>query len=181
MELTDGQIAQKLKERDAAAYEYIIDKYSKQVYYLAYNILHIACTKEDIEECAADVFWEAWTHIHKFDPEKGSFKTWLFMLTKYKALQYKRKLSKPKTLDIDELSIPNASDIEKQLIARQKQEQLIDVIKSFNELDRELFIRRYFYNEKVNDLAEALNLSRPAIDNRLLRGRKIIKEVLSYE
>nr|WP_238442614.1 hypothetical protein [Desulforamulus reducens] len=37
-------------------------------------------------------------------------------------------------------------------------------------------MRRYFFGDKISDLANAFNLSRSAIDNRLLRGRKVIKE-----
>ena len=181
MELTDLQIAQNIKRRDTKTFEFIVDKYSKQMYYLAYNILHISCSKEDMEECVADVFLEAWVNIDKFAPEKGSFKTWLFMLTKYKALQYKRKLEKQKTVNIDDVSIEDTSDIEKLLISRQIQEKVIEIIKGFNKIDQELFIRRYFYNEKIKDLANALNLTRQAIDNRLLRGRKRIEEALTYE
>lgn len=181
MELTDLQIVRNIKQGDTLTYEYIVEKYSKQVYYLAYNILHISCAKEDMEECVADVFLEAWVNINKFDPKKGSFKTWLFILTKYKALEYKRKLSKLQTVNIDDLRIEDAENIEKQVISRQDQEKVIGIINGFNDVDKELFIRRYFYNEKINDLVTSLNLTRSAVDNRLLRGRKLIKEVFSYE
>ncbi len=181
MELTDVQIAQNIQKGDIKTYEYIIETYSKQVYYLAYNILHISCTKEDMEECAADVFAEAWLNINKFDPERASFKTWLFILTKYKALKYKRKISKEKTVNIDDLPIIDNENIEKKIIARQDQEKVIDVINQFNDVDKELFLRRYFYNEKICDLMKSFNLTRSAIDNRLLRGRKLIKEVFSCE
>ncbi len=181
MNLNDLQIVKNIKKGDTKTYEYIVEKYSKQMYYLAYNILHINCTKEDIEECVSDAFLEAWLNIDKFDFKRGAFKTWLFILTKYKALEYKRKLGNQKVINIDELSIEDNLDIEKQLINREEQEKVIDVINGFNDVDKELFIRRYFYNEKINDIAEALNLTRSAIDNRLLRGRNRIKEVFSYE
>lgn len=181
MEPTDLQIVQGIKRRDLKTYEYIVEKYSKQVYYLAYNILHISCSREDMEECAADVFLEVWMNIGRFDSSKGSFKTWLFMLTKYKALEYKRRLSKQKLVNIDDLRIEDGENIERCFIARQDQEKVIEIIKGFNEIDKELFIRRYFYGEKTDDLMASLNLTRPAIDNRLLRGRKLIKEVISYE
>ncbi len=181
LELTDLQIAKNIKRKDTKTYEYIVAKYTKQVYYLAYNILHISCTKEDMEECAADVFFEAWNSIEKFDPEKGSFKTWLFMLTKYKALAYKRRLTKQQTITLEDVQPVDTENLETQLISREEQESIISIINNFNNIDKELFIRRYFYNEKINDLMQSLGLTRSAIDNRLLRGRKLIKEALSYE
>lgn len=181
MELDDLQIAKNIKNRDIQTYEYVVEKYSKQVYYLAYNILHISCTKEDIEECTADVFAQAWLDIDNYSSEKASFKTWLFILTKYKALKYKRKISKQKTVNIDEVLLPNTDDVEKWLITRQEQERVINIINQFNDIDKELFFRRYFYDERIVDLMDSLNLTRSAIDNRLSRGRRVIKEVFLSE
>jgi len=61
---------------------------------------------------------------------------------------------------------------------RQDLEQVMNIINTFAEPDREIFIRRFIKGEKINDLARSLNLSRAAVDNRLLRGRKVIKEGL---
>ena len=84
-------------------------------------------------------------------------------------------------VDIDELEIKDDTDLETQVLLRQDQEKIMNIISSFQKTDRELFIRRFFLGEKINDLAVAFNLSRSAIDNRLLRGRKMIKEGINYE
>lgn len=181
MDLSDLQIVKNIREGDRSTYETIVDTYSKQMYYLAYTILHISCTKEDMEECVADAFAEAWLNIRKFDPQKGSFKTWLLILTKYKALQYKRMAEKQKTIPIDDLHLEDSESIERKVIARQDQEKVMKIINEFSDMDKELFLRRYLYQEKITDLMDALHLTRAAIDNRLLRGRNRIKEVFSYE
>lgn len=181
MELDDLQIVQNIKNRDISTFEYLIEKYSKQMYYLAYNILHISCTKEDIEECVADVFAKVWLKIEEYNPDKGNFKTWLFMLTKYMALKYKRSILKEQTINIDDLFIEDKENIEKKLILRQEQEKIISIIDNFNKIDKELFLRRYFYGESTDALMHSLNLTRPAIDNRLLRCRKTIKEAFYNE
>jgi RNA polymerase sigma-70 factor (ECF subfamily) len=138
--------------------------------------------REDVEECAADSFYKAWTAIGSFNHERSGFKTWLLVLTKYTALEYRRKLLKIGTVNIDELQLMQTeTGVAEHVICRAEQEKLIGLINDFGGVDRELFIRRYFYGEKINDLAESLHLSRAAIDNRLLRGRKIIKEAFLYE
>jgi len=159
----------------------MIGKYTKIVYCLAYNILSKSHSKEDIEECVADVFLDAWIKIADFNEEKANFRTWLLILTKYRALTYKRKKRLSNVVNIEDFEPEDDVNLEKQVLLRQDQEEVIKIINSFPETDREIFIRRFFLGEKINDLAEVFNLSRTAIDNRLLRGRKAIKEVLHHE
>ncbi len=181
MNYSENELISEIKKRNLNAYEFLIREYTKPVYYLTYNILNIGNSKEDIEECVADVFLEVWLKINKFDSERSNFKTWVLILTKYKALAYKRKLKKNYVENIDDYQIEETDTIEKHVIDRETQKKLIETINSFNKMDKELFIRRYFCDEKISDIMQSLGLSRSAIDNRLLRGRKIIKEVLSYD
>ena len=181
LEYARAELVRGIRNRDSAAYEYMIGKYSKTVYCLAYNILSDSHSREDIEECAADVFLDAWIKIAEFDEEKANFRTWLLILTKYKALTYRRKKRLCNVVNLDDVEIKDDTNLEKQVFLRQDQEQVLKIINSFPKTDREIFIRRFFLGEKISDLAKVFNLSRSAIDNRLLRGRKIIKEALHYE
>lgn len=181
MNYSESELISELKKRNLNAYGFLIKEYTKPVYYLTYNILNIGNSKEDIEECVADVFLEVWLKIHEFNSEKSNFKTWILVLTKYKALTYKRKLQRNHYENIDDYRLEEPNTVEKEIIERETQKKLLATINSFNKIDKELFIRRYFCDEKLSDIMQSLGLSRSAIDNRLLRGRKIIKEVLSYD
>lgn len=181
LQYSQSELVERIKAKDVDAYNYMINKYTKTIYCLAYNILSPSLKKEDIEECVSDVFLDAWTKINEFDQEKGNLRTWLLVLTKYKALTYRRKKITRNIVDIEEFQIEDSYNLEKQFFLRQDQEKVVEVINSFNEIDKKIFFRRYFFDEKISDLAKTFNLSRSAIDNRLLRGRKIIKEVLNYE
>lgn len=178
MEYSQADLVRGIKNKDSCAYEYMIHKYTRTVYCLAYSILSQSYSREDIEECVADVFFDAWIKIAEFDEEQANFRTWLLILTKYKALSYKRKRHPVNFVDIAKVELKDDIDLEKQVILRQDQEQVMDIINSFPKTDREIFIRRFLRGEKINDLARSFNLSRAAVDNRLLRGRKAIKEGL---
>lgn len=181
MDYLQVELVQGIRNKDSAAYEYMIDKYAKTIYSLAYNILSGSHSKEDIEECVADVFLEAWIKISEFDETKANFRTWLLILTKYKALTYRRKKRLSNIVDIEDVEIEDDINLEKQIFLRQDQERVMKIISSFEKTDREIFVRKFLLGEKIADLARAFNLSRAAVDNRLLRGRKLIKEGLNYE
>lgn len=179
MQYTESALVEAIKAKDVNAYEYMIDTYSKILYFLAYNILNQSMTKEDMEECISDVFLDAWVNIEDFNSNRSNFKNWLLMLTKYKALGYKRKSKKTKLVDIDNYAISDDYSLEEHVLNKENQAILLKAINNFNITDKRLFIRRYFLGESINDLTKVLNLSRSAIDNRLFRGRKVLKEVLN--
>jgi RNA polymerase sigma-70 factor (ECF subfamily) len=181
MHFSELELISKIKKHNRYAFEILIRQYSKSIYLLTYNILNVCGTKEDMEECVSDVFIEVWQKINQFNPQRGNFKTWILMLTKYKALSYKRALSTMHMDNIEDYQIEIGDDVVQQVIERETQEQLIEIINSLSILDRELFIRRYYLEESIQDLMHSFGLSRSAVDNRLLRIRKTIKEVLTYE
>jgi len=181
VQYSDNELISEIRKRNRNAFEILIRQYTRPIYYLTYNILNACGTKEDIEECVSDVFLEIWQKINQFDIRKGSFRTWILMLVKYKALAYKRKLSAPTVDNIEDYQLEDAHGVEQQIIERETQEKLVETINTFNALDKELFIRRYYFGESIHNLMHSLGLSRSAVDNRLLRSRKTIKEVLSHE
>lgn len=55
------------------------------------------------EECISDVFLAIWDNIDSFDKDKNSFKNWICVIAKYKAINYKKKyLDKIETSEIDD-------------------------------------------------------------------------------
>lgn len=181
MEINTDNLIDELINKNPKTLEYIIEEYSKVVYTFVYRIIGNTGSKEDIEECVSDVFVEVWNNVNDFDSTRGSFKTWILIKAKYKALDYRRKLKKiidfnEYNKDIDKIkSIENIEDI---IVNKEKCEVVLQALNELNEKDKEIFIRRYFLYEKIENMTKKLNLSRKAIDNRLYRGRKKLKESL---
>lgn len=182
MEINADNLIDELINKNPKTLEYIIEEYSKIVYTFVYRIIGNTGSKEDIEECVSDVFVEVWNNVNDFDSTRGSFKTWILIKAKYKALDYRRKLKKiidfnEYNKDIDKIrSIENIEDI---IVNKEKYEVVLQALNELNEIDKEIFIRRYFLYEKIEDMTKKLHLSREAIDNRLYRGRKKLKESLN--
>jgi len=69
---SENELISEIRKRNPNAFEFLIQEYTKPVYYLAHNILNIGSSKEDIEECVSDVFLEAWLKINQFDSKRGT-------------------------------------------------------------------------------------------------------------
>lgn len=66
------------------------------------------------------------------------------------------------------------------VISKENKEEIISIIQSFKEIDRKIFIRRYFIQEDIIEIARSLGIDRTVVDNRLSRGRKVLKEKLTF-
>lgn len=71
-------------------------------------------------------------------------------------------------------------NIEGEIISKENRKEILDLINSMKEVDREIFIRRYFLDEDIELISQKVNMNRANVDNRLSRGRKFLKEKLDF-
>ncbi len=97
------QLIHQISKRKPEALAKIMDIYINNVYSLAKSILCHISTEEDIEECVQDTFLDAWIYIDRYNPDRGTFKTWLLILCKYRALNIRRaRLNRPQEVELDD-------------------------------------------------------------------------------
>ncbi len=175
----EKKMIKKIRKKDTKGLDYIINAYSKKVYFLVNQIIGIY-GKEEVEECVSDVFFAIWNDIEQYDEKRGEFSTFIFMKTKYKALDYKRKLDK-KCIQVEILreNISNtATTTEDIVMDKECNSEIIKIINSFKEPDKTYFYLRYFMYYKIDDIAKKYKTTRASVENRLYRCRLKIKAVL---
>lgn len=177
----DHQWVKRFKSRDKHALEEAIDLSGPSVQALVKRVLSGAGSFEDVEECVSDAFLAAWHNIESYEESRASFRTWLLVLSKYKALDLRRKLLHPGTevtrlRDVESLHSPNPT--EQNVLSRESTRELIDFVRRMSEPDRSLFWRRYFYYENLDELAAMFGLTKKAIESRLYRCRIALKKAL---
>ena len=76
-------------------------------------------------------------------------------------------------------SDPDGSPGPEDLILRREQEmRLLAAVEALEEPDRTLFLRYYYENEKLKDVARDLGMNQSTVKTRLHRGRKLLKQKL---
>lgn len=194
MNITADNVIAQLQRKNPAALEYLMDTYGSGVYGLVYRVLTGIGSKEDIEECVSDVYVAAWENVRQYDGQKGSLKTWLLIVAKYKALDYRRRLSRDKAIICQSVHEPGTeaveatgnigatgSIVEEKVISGEEKRQIVTAINTLGEVDRQIFIKRYFLYENIEDIAKHFGLSRKAMDTRLWRIRNALKPLLRQE
>jgi RNA polymerase sigma-70 factor (ECF subfamily) len=181
--LTDGELHIQLVRRNTKALSTLIRLHTSPVYALTKRILAGIGCNQDVEECCSDVFHTAWEQINEFDPARATLRTWLLMLTRYKALDYRKRLTRTMEQSQDPVilhALPDPSPVtpETKLLQQEEQKRILNALEALQPLDKELVYRRYFLFESVQALAQELGLTRQAADNRLYRARKTLKIIL---
>jgi RNA polymerase sigma-70 factor (ECF subfamily) len=87
----DRRLLAAIAAGDAAAFQAFYRRYSRIVYTLA---LRITGQDHDAEDVVTDVFWELWDKSARYSPSKSTAYTYLMMLTRCRALDRKRGLSR---------------------------------------------------------------------------------------
>lgn len=185
MKINEENFIEHIKKKNQKGLDYFVDTYSKLVYKVVHSVIGSGFYIHSVDECVNDVFLSIWNNIECFDNEKGNFKTWTIAISKYRAIDYRRQLIKNNSLEFDEniaekdVSIKSESDAEHRLLMKEKRAKLLKIINEMNEIDREIFIKRYFFDQNIEDIADELEVKRTVIDNRLSRGRKALKEKIN--
>jgi RNA polymerase sigma factor (sigma-70 family) len=200
---SEEDLIQQLRERDPQALETLISRYSREMFYFIRLVLDGVGVTQDTEECVNDLFVAVWQEIETFDSGRASLRTWLTMRAKYIALDRRRQLCRRQTHMVqsaDEIKQWHAYDsngnynfeyehkvrllahpetsMESLLEQSERREELSLALATLPELDRFLIYQRYFRFASIEELAAKTGMTRHALDTRLWRARKSLREAL---
>lgn len=181
--MTEQKMITRIKNHDEHAIGEIINKYSKLLYKIAAAILKNVASTSDIEECVADAFIYLWEHPDKYDPARSNLKTYLALITRSKALDRYRELSKTAMISLDEEEfgdkIKSKLNILDNIIQKESSQALTLALNSLAEPQKEIFLRRYYYEQKPREIALALNLTTKQINNHLYQAKLTLRKILT--
>src|SRR5579884_1655125 len=204
---SDDDLALRLHKRDPEALETLISRYSREIFYFIRLVLDSVGVAQDAEECVNDLFVAVWQEIDTFDSVRGTLRTWLTMRAKYIALDRRRQLCRRQAHNVQPADEnrqwssseggggrgasgwgeremraalpphPEAS-MENLLEQSERREELRLALATLPELDRYLIYQRYFKYASTEELAAKTGLTRHAVDTRLWRARKSLRDAL---
>lgn len=177
--LNDEKIITAIKKRSEAAINEIITKYSKLLWSVAEAVLSHVGSVQDVEECVADTFIYLWEHPEKFDHQRGKLKTWLSIVARTQAVNRYREITKRNILPLEDTDFVDQLDVADAVLEVETRQALIAAVNALCEPDREILIRRYYYDQKPKEIALALDMSVKQIDNRLYQTKRRLREMLT--
>lgn len=175
--LNDKKIISAIINRDEQMLAFVVRKYSNLVWKIVAPILMNAASVQDVEECVADVFIHLWQCPEKYDSDKGRLSAWLSMVAKSKAIDRYRQITRKRELPMEEIvdESPVYAETESTDV---ENERLLSCINKLDEREKELIIRRYYYEQKPAEIAVVLDLPKKQVENKLYYVRQKLKKMM---
>ena len=170
--MKDDEIISQFCARDENAIEQTRQKYGRLIRSVAMGILRSA---EDAEECENEVYLRAWNSIPPTIPLYLS--AYLCKIDRY---NYNHAAKRGEALSIDELSdfLSGSESAEDRLTESELTRLLNSFLKSQDYNTRVIFLRRYWFADSIQEIAQRLHLTVGTVKVRLSRTNKKLLEYL---
>ena len=179
--MDDRQIIDMLFKRSELALKEISAKYGKLLFRIADNILHC---KEDSRESVNDTYLAVWNTIPPNNPDP--FAAFICRITRTISLKRLRSKTALKR-SVADLPLAELEDELKDLSFEEKIDaralgRLIDrFLDSVDEESRVIFLKRYWFNDEIEEIAKSTGLSESNVYQKLSRTRKRLRKYLEKE
>lgn len=125
------------------------------------------------EECLNDVLLKIWDNVKYFNREKEKFYPWIIAITKNTAIDILRKEVKHfNKLNIEDMVLCEERSFDKKLDNKAKLEEVTNEIKSMNDIDKEIFLRKFYLDQPSKIISKKMGLTDKFINLRIFRGRR---------
>ena len=172
--LNDKKMISAIIKRDEQMLAFVRQKYSKLLWKITASILLNVSSVQEVEECVADVFIFLWQYPEKYNPDRAKLSSWLSMIARSKAVDRYRSLIKNKEISMEEIIVESLGYAEVKTSDEDK-EELLFYIAELDEKEKELIVRRYYYEQKPAEIALALDIPKKQIENRLYYAKQKLK------
>lgn len=177
-DLTEEQALRQMKQGSQDALAWFIQRYGAYVSTIIHNIIGQRMSNADVEEVASDVFLALWNNAGKILPNAA--RSWLATVARNTARSRLRRASDTLPLD-EEAVIVDDRTPEAVLECREQAVRVRMALLSLNPVDREVFLRFYYYYQKTADIAADMGLNESTVRTKLNRGRAKLRDFLLRE
>lgn len=165
-----------LKNKEASAFETLLNIYGDKILRVCYLILKDINSAEDVTQ---EVFISVYKYFSKFK-EKSSLYTWINKIAINKCRDELKKNTEYISFE-DYKELEADSNTEKDVLNSVKGDKIKSCIFLMKPLYREVITLYYYQDLSIKEICEVLGENENTVKSRLIRGRKILKDLLIKE
>jgi RNA polymerase sigma-70 factor, ECF subfamily len=184
--LSDEVLASQVATGSSSALEALYDRHSAAVLGLTLKILSDRTAAEDVLQ---ETFWRVWKSAGTFQPQRGSFTSWLYRIARNLAIDvYRRRSVRPQGMPEDEDSAsvldrtPDPDmDVAQQAQSSLENKQVRSAMRSLPGVQRQVIELAYFYGMTRQEIAEATGEALGTIHTRARLALLKLREELERQ
>ncbi len=181
----DEDLVARILRGDEDAFSQLYDRYRLKVYSTAYRIVQ---STADAQDATQEVFIKLYRSLSDWNPRKGKFSTWLYRLAANHAIDCWR--SRRRRPDAFSQELPDSRIFYERPIrdailtpfgSLAKKEEIDQILSSVNdlpELQKKVFVLRYFQELKLEEIAQIENCSLGTVKTSLFRATHAVRRAV---
>jgi RNA polymerase sigma-70 factor (ECF subfamily) len=175
----DSILLKRISDQDPQALREIYELYSGPVFGFLVRFLADRSTAEDVQQ---QVFMEVWQKAGRFDPERGSFMTWVMTIARSRAIDQARKKvpvpHDPETASRLADSASGGTDEISEFIGAWQFNQLVSELPSE---ESELLRYRFQGELSQSEIAKKTGIPLGTVKSRMVSGLSRLREMMEAE
>jgi RNA polymerase sigma-70 factor (family 1) len=180
--IDEVSLISRIAGQDQAALSLLYDRYSRVIYTIAYRIIGSA---EESEEIVLDVFTQVWRIAKTYAPQKSRVDTWLFMLTRSRALdRIRSRTRRHKAIAASEEALhlhSQTASPEEDVLVQERRTHVKTALEQLPTEQRLVLEMAYFKGLSHTQIAIATGISLGTIKTRIRLGLKKLRAALGEE
>lgn len=169
--MTDRERIELLRQDPERGMEEIVAEHTGLLWTVASRLLQ---EPEDIKDCVNGTFAEFFYHQERYDPEKGSLKAYLAVITRRLAYKQYQANQQRGVSDVEPLD-----EAEDAFLRLEQQEELEAALQMLEPMDQQILRMKYYDGMTAREIAASLELPYETVKKRHQRGLKKMKKYLT--
>ena len=171
----------KAKGGDTIAFESLVRKYQRAIYYLCYRMTGAHQAADDL---AQDAFIKAYFALSHFKEEMNFF-SWIRKIALNHAINYLKVRKREISMGGNEMRVSHNPDSSPQEMPEEtyQRKQMVkrfeQALQKLSAEQRAIFILRVYENQRYEQIAKTLDIPEGTVMSRLSRARQKLKDELA--
>ena len=185
--MTDPELIEGILQRDRFAFQYLVNRYQKQVIKTA---CYFVGNMEDAEDLSQEIFIEIIRSVESFK-KSSTLSTWIYRITINKSLNMVKKqqrrgiMLRIESLFRNQDELPGRSDREpatsNEFESKENRELLHTAIGRLPENQRIAFILCKFEDQSYRQISGIMNIGIPAVESLIHRAKMNLQKYLVHQ
>lgn len=175
---TDKELLDRTHAGDLAAFQLLYQRHLDTVFRFAYRMLG---SQEQAEDVAHDCFLSLIRNPRRFDPLKGSLRTYLFVTVRNLVHKRLRRLPPTFPIDAEVAQLPSDRDIEPlpRLLAQELSREVRKAVVRMPARQREVVVLSEYEQLSLDEIAVVVGTNIGTVKSRLHRARTWLRRELA--
>ncbi len=168
----ENEIIARVKAGDTGDFEHLVRCYQGPLFRIVGNLVGGSV----LEDIVQDIFLTAYEKIQSFDPQRGTFRTWIYQIARNRALNARKK--KREQLSAEDPVIADQRTPSHDLLVKEAYSRLDRALGELKFQDRVIFVLAELEGLSYAEIAQIEKLALGTVKSRLARIKIKLRSAL---